>query len=107
MLSSWTEEGQPPDLFWRVTPRVFTAVMQGANQRQIRAAKHRIEAAWLTAKYQRVKRMPKLEAEFALVDKAVGQHQLPEQTPEDMVEVLRSIDNGQGLMTFKFTPHPE
>lgn len=102
MLSTWTEEGQPPEVFWRVTPRVFTAVLQGRLQARIRAERDILKLAWHNENFARHKRLPNLEALL----KSVGKDELPEQTPEDMVAILSSIDAGRGLMEFKFIPHP-
>jgi hypothetical protein len=97
----------PPDQFWRVTPRVFTAILEGRRQARVERAAADISLAWHVEAFRRSgKRMPSLEKALSHLTAGRTIAELPEQTPEDMVEVLRAIDGGKGLMKFEFIPHP-
>lgn len=92
----------PPDLFWRVTPRVFTAIMEGRHQAFQRSEEQRIALAWQIEAFARKKRLPGLDKALRQVRQG---EKLQPQSPEDMLEVLRSIDDGRGLMDIKFVPY--
>ena len=107
MLSTWCSEGLAPDLFWRVTPRVFTAVMFGRGQANKEAIARDAALAWQIENFARTKRLPPLAKVLADLDKPVAASDaaLPEISPEAMLEQLLAIDGGMGLMKFKFRPH--
>lgn len=75
--------------------------MEGRCQASIERDKSNLALAWHVEAFARSKRLPKLEKLLRQIER----QKLPEQTPDDMLEVLRSIDGGQGMMSFKFIPN--
>lgn len=99
----WTEEGLDPDLFWRVTPRVFTMTMQGRRNASFAAENARRRQAWIGEVLARKKRLPRMET--LMVDPNAGD--LPEQSAEDMVAVLQAYKDAGAEMSIKFIPYGE
>lgn len=93
-----------PD-FWRSTPRVFTAVMEGRRQAALARLEEAITLAYHVEAFGRKKRLPKLEKILADIRKAVNPVQVD--SIETMLETLRHIDGGKGLMNIKFKPNKE
>lgn len=98
-------EGLPLVEFWRSTPRVFTLSLEGRRQAAILRLEEALTQAYHTEAFARKRRLPKLEKILADVQRAANPPQA--QSIEDMLETLRAIDGGRGLMNIKFVPNKE
>lgn len=60
MLEAYVSAGFSPDLFWKLTPRMYLSHMRGARQRLEREQSERAWAVWHTAYLPRTKKPIKL-----------------------------------------------
>lgn len=65
MCSEYIAAGLPPERFWEITPRLFWLETDGARKRLEREQRDRIEAAWFTESFARLKKLPPLDRVLA------------------------------------------
>lgn len=77
-----------PDQFWQLTPTEFTDMVEGYKWRAEQAYKDRIEIAWLTAHFQRLKRLPSLDK--LLKDSSVDKPKISKEERERKLAELKA-----------------
>ena len=79
--------------------------MEGRRQAAVTRLEDAITTAWHVEVFARKKRLPKLDKVLADLRKAIDGPSV--QSIDDMLETLRQIDGGKGLMNIKFVPKKE
>lgn len=106
MLSAWVMAGQSEARFWRVTPRVFSAIMKGADDGRVLEAKRDTALAWRFANYRNMKRLPRLDRELKKLEPGNGKAKgLADQTPHDMLDTLTELKAAGAPMNIRFVPN--
>lgn len=77
--------------------------MEGRRQAAVSRLEEAVTQAYHIEAFARKKRLPKLEKVIAEIRKAVNGPVV--QDIDDMLETLRAIDGGKGLMNIKFVPN--
>ena len=85
MFGLWCEAGFDPDSYWRQTPRLLQAAIDGYAARAKWDHRGRMTAAWHAAALGRAKKLPAL-------DRLLGRKaERKAQTPEQIIAVMRSL----------------
>lgn len=82
MLDLATSVNVCPMTFWQLTPGELFSIVRGFNQRAERDQENQIVAAYLTAYWHRVKKMPRL-------DEVIGKKSQPKK--QDAAAMLEEI----------------
>jgi hypothetical protein len=76
---TWIEAGQPYELFWDLTLREVTMILEGINRGIRRARDENMVLAWHIEALARQKKLPKLSDMLKAEKKPTGRRQTPEQ----------------------------
>lgn len=79
--------------------------MEGRRQAAVSRLEEAITQAWHVEVFARKRRLPKLEKVLADLRHSIDGPEV--QSVDDMLETLRQIDGGKGLMNIKFVPKKE
>lgn len=91
MMGMAFQIGIEPLTFWQLTPREFEVLVKAYHERNKRETEQQIVAAYLTAYWHRVKKMPSLK------DVLGHKHtQKQKKTPEEMLEVVKRLNAAFG-----------
>lgn len=86
---AWCEIGGNPEAFWRLTPWQSFEASHGIAERERRAHRDTLSAAWLNAVLARAEKIPPLEA--LLGD---APEEPPVTDPEEFVAMMKRAFNG-------------
>lgn len=79
-----------PTEFWQMTPKEFNAYLDGFVEREQEAHQNKMIQSYLTAYWNRVKKMPSLKE---VLDEPKTKQ---EKTPEQMLETIKRLNEAFG-----------
>lgn len=82
--------GLAPGVVWTLTPREWCRELVAWQERQVAARNSEIRVAWMTALYQRVKKLPELDSQLQ------GDHKKKPQSKASMRGVLHMLSEMHG-----------
>lgn len=85
--------------FWEITPYELSLTVKAYSKKAKQEQEDLITAAYLTAYWQRVKKMPSLK-EVLGIDKKPRNPKKQDQTPEEMLEEIKRLNAAFGGTTY-------